>query len=82
MIEHVFDNIRAVEAWQIENLRRSLAVTPPGTSVGTLTREEAEALVEEVLASRSETARYREAVARLRTVFEELDVQMPPGSTS
>lgn len=68
--EHVFDIVLHVDPWELQNLRRSLAMTPDGTTVGTLKKEEAEALVEEVLAGRSETARYRHAVAQLRSVLD------------
>jgi hypothetical protein len=62
-----------VEPWQIEQLRRSIAMLPPGHSAGALTKEAAMALVHEVLTSRRETERYRQAVAELRRVLEALD---------
>jgi hypothetical protein len=62
-----------VEPWEIEQLRRSIAMLPPGHSAGALTKEAAMALVHEVLTSRRETERYRQAVAELRRVLEALD---------
>jgi hypothetical protein len=61
-----------VEAWEIEQLRRSIAMLSPGHSAGALTKEAAMALVHEVLTSRRET-RYRQPVAELRRVLEALD---------
>jgi hypothetical protein len=51
-----------VEAHDLERLRRSIAVLQ-GSSAGPLTKEAALNLVDEVMASHRETARYREAVA-------------------
>jgi hypothetical protein len=62
-----------VEPWQIEQLRRSIAMLPPGHSAGALTKEAAMALVHDVLTSRRETERHRQAVAELRRVLEALD---------
>jgi hypothetical protein len=62
-----------MEAHELERLRRSIAMLPPGHSAGALTREAAMNLVEEVANARSETARYRRAVAELRQVLKALD---------
>jgi hypothetical protein len=62
-----------VEAWEIEQLRRSIAMLPPGHSAGALTKEAAMALIHEVLNGRRETQRYKEAVAQLRRVLAALD---------
>jgi hypothetical protein len=61
-----------MEAHELERLRRSIAMLPPGHSAGALTREAAMNLVEEVANARSETSRYRRAVAELRKVLEAL----------
>jgi hypothetical protein len=66
-----------VDAHDIERLRRSIAMLPPGHSAGALTKDAAMALVEEVLNSRSETERYRQVVAELRRVLEALDRGRP-----
>jgi hypothetical protein len=63
----------AVDPHELERLRRSIAMLPPGHSAGALTREAAMALIEEVASARSQTARYRQAVAELRRVLTELD---------
>jgi hypothetical protein len=62
-----------MEAHELERLRRSISMLPPGHSAGALTREAAMNLVEEVANARSETARYRRAVAELRKVLEALE---------
>jgi hypothetical protein len=62
-----------VEAWEIEQLRRSIAMLPPGHSAGALTKEAAMALIREVLNGRRETQRYKEAVAQVRRVLAALD---------
>jgi hypothetical protein len=62
-----------VEPWEIEQLRRSIAMLPPGHSAGALTKDAAMALIHEVLTSRSETERYRQAVTLLRQVLDALD---------
>jgi hypothetical protein len=46
---------------------------PPGHSAGALTKAAAMTLVQEVLNSRRETERYRQAVEELRRVLEALD---------
>ncbi|HUJ66326.1 MAG TPA: hypothetical protein VLX59_12360 [Acidimicrobiales bacterium] len=58
---------------ELERIRRSVAMLPPGHSAGALTREAAMALIEEVASARSQTARYRQAVAELRRVLTALD---------
>jgi hypothetical protein len=62
-----------MEAHELERLRRSIAMLPPGHSAGALTREAAMNLVEEVANAHSETARYRRAVAELRKVLRALE---------
>jgi hypothetical protein len=72
-IEHMFVTIRTMEPHEIEFIRRSIAMLPSGHSAGALTKDAAMALVHEVLASRSETERYRRAVAELRRILEQLE---------
>jgi hypothetical protein len=62
-----------MEPWEVEQLRRSIAMLPPGHSAGALTKEAAMALIHEVLTSRRETKRYRKAVAQLRDVLTALE---------
>jgi hypothetical protein len=54
-----------VEAWEIEQLLRSIAILAPATRLA-LTKDAAMALVHGVLTCRRETERYRQAVAELR----------------
>jgi hypothetical protein len=62
-----------MEPWEVEQLRRSIAMLPPGHSAGALTKEAAMALIHEVLNSRRETRRYKDAVTQLRQVLAALD---------
>ena len=62
-----------MEPWELENLRRSIVMLPPGRSAGALSRDAALDLFDEVLNARMETDRYRSAVAQLRQVLEALD---------
>jgi hypothetical protein len=72
----VFDYGSVVEPWEIEQVRRSIAMLPPGHSAGALSKEAAMALVHEVLDSRRETLRYKEAVTQLRQVLAALDSEV------
>jgi hypothetical protein len=65
--------IRGVDSHELERLRRSVAMLPPGHSAGALTREAAMALICEVRIARSETDRYLRAITELRRVLEALD---------
>ena len=67
-----------MERYEIELLRRSVAMLPPGHSVGATSREQAQDLFAELARSDIENARYRELVGKLRRVLEVLD----PGSHS
>jgi hypothetical protein len=69
-----------MEAWELEQVRRSIAMLPEGHSAGALTKERAMALVHEALAAREDRERYRQAVDKLRAVLDELDG--PPDSPS
>ena len=62
----VFD---VVEPWEVEQLRRAIAMLPPAHSAGALTKEAAMALVHEVLKSHRETQKYKDAVIQLRRVL-------------
>jgi hypothetical protein len=62
-----------VDAQELERIRRSIAMLPPGHSAGALTKEAARALIGEVANARSETARYRRAVNKLREVLQALE---------
>jgi hypothetical protein len=66
---------RLVEPWEIENLRRSVVMLPPGHSAGAVRREQALGLFEEIAGLQQETSGYRYAVAELRRVLAALDVE-------
>jgi hypothetical protein len=61
-----------MESHELERLRRSIVMLPPGHSAGALTREAALELIEEVTDAREETVRYRRAVEQLREVLDAL----------
>jgi hypothetical protein len=56
-------------AWEAEQLRRSVAVLPEGHSAGAVGRDQARELLEEILTTRVETERYRQAVGELRRML-------------
>jgi hypothetical protein len=62
-----------MDKFELERIRRSIAMLPPGHSAGALTREAALALVAEVEASKQETARYRQAVEQLRQILDAIE---------
>jgi hypothetical protein len=61
-----------VKPEELERIRRSIVMLPPGHSAGALTREAALALPEEAVANRDEARRYRALVARLRVLVDEI----------
>jgi hypothetical protein len=66
----MFGYAPTVDAWEIERLRRSIAMLPEGhSSAGPLTKEAARALIDELVSAKEETARYREVVAQLRQII-------------
>jgi hypothetical protein len=71
-----------VDPHDLERLRRSVLMLPPGHSAGALTREAALELIEEVAEARGETTRYRQAVGQLRTVLDALDDRAIPDKKS
>jgi hypothetical protein len=62
-----------MEPHDIDRLRRSVVMLPPGHSTGALTREQALHLIEEVERLDTLTARYREAIAQLRVLLNQID---------
>jgi hypothetical protein len=52
--EHLFAYTPNMEAWELEHIRRSIAMLPEGHSAGALTKERAMALVHEALAARED----------------------------
>ena len=68
----MFATLLAVEFWELEQIRRSIAMLPPDfRSAGALTRDAAMAVVLEAIEARQDRDRYRQAVDRLRAVLEE-----------
>jgi len=67
-----------MKSWELETLRRSVAMLPPGHSAGALTKEQAQALLDEIYRSHGDLARFRRAVGQLRQVLAELDTAGGP----
>lgn len=62
-----------MEAHDIERLRRSVAMLPPGHSAGALSKSEAEGLMEELSRLDHLTGRYRRVLDQLRQLLDTLD---------
>lgn len=73
LIEHAFARISPVERHDLERLRRSVAMLPPGHSAGALTKTDAEDLIAELARLDRLTARYREVIDQLRAILADLD---------
>ncbi|MDE3203941.1 MAG: hypothetical protein KGQ66_06925 [Acidobacteriota bacterium] len=58
-----------MEPYELERIRRSVAMLAPGHSAGALTREAAMDLLEEIASLRAETYRYRQVVGQLRALL-------------
>jgi hypothetical protein len=61
-----------MEAHELERIRRSIVMLPPGHSAGALTREAALDLVREAIANREDAQRYKALVRQLRALVEGL----------
>lgn len=70
--------IRAMKSWELETLRRSVAMLPPGHSAGALTKAQAQALLAEIDRSQGDLARFRRAVDELRRVLAALEAEGGP----
>jgi hypothetical protein len=69
LVEHLFGSIVAVNSQEIERLRRSIAMLPPGLSAGALTGEAAMEMINDLARLDQLTARYRDTIAQLRQVL-------------
>ena len=63
----------SVQAYELEILRRSVAMLPPGHSAGAVSKDQAEQLLAEIDRVGTENSRYRQAVAELRRILTLLD---------
>ena len=72
--ERVFATLADVEPWEIEQLRRSVAMLPAGHSAGAVSREQALQLLDEIAGLQRQTRRYRDAVAELLKVLTALQL--------
>jgi hypothetical protein len=69
-----------MDDFEIERLRRSVAMLPEGlSSAGAMSRERAQGLLAEVIRARADAKRCRQAVAELRRVLEGLEPGWAPG---
>lgn len=62
-----------MRSWELEQLRRSVAMLPPGHMAGAVSKAQAEELLAELERSQNDLARYREAIVELRRVLVLLD---------
>jgi hypothetical protein len=62
-----------VKKYEVEILRRSVAMLPPGHSAGAVSKDQAEQLLAEIDRIGAENGRYRQAVAELRRILVLLD---------
>jgi hypothetical protein len=60
-----------VKPWEIEILRRSVVMLPPGRSAGAMSREQALASFDQIVGLEQETARYREVIEKLKQLAAE-----------
>jgi hypothetical protein len=65
--------IQYVEAYELEIMRRSVAMLPSGHSAGAVSKTQAEELLAEIDRIGEENSRYRQAVAELRRIVAVLD---------
>jgi hypothetical protein len=70
-LEQVFADPRRVKPWEIEILRRSVVMLPPGRSAGAMSREQALASFDQIVGLEQETARYREVIEKLKQLAAE-----------
>jgi hypothetical protein len=62
-----------VQPYELQILRRSVAMLPPGHSAGAVSKDQAEQLLAEIDRIGEENARYRQAVSELRQVLAALE---------
>lgn len=67
-----------MEPWELDQLRRSVAMLPSGHSAGAVSKAQAEELLAEIDRSRDDIARYRKAVEELRRLLAVLDSELGP----
>jgi hypothetical protein len=71
-IEHLFATVTIVEDWELEQLRRAVAMLAPGHSAGALSKRDAERLIAEVGMTKDENARQRNTIAELQRTVADL----------
>ncbi len=62
-----------MESWELEQLRRSVAMVGDGNPGWALTKPRAEELIEELARATDQNERYGEAVTELRRILDALD---------
>lgn len=74
----MFDRILSVESYEVELLRRSVAMLPPGHSAGAVSKRQAEDLLAEIDRIGQENDQYRQAVTEIRRVLALLEAGRGP----
>lgn len=69
----MFDTVETVEPYELERIRRSIAMLSPGQSLSGISREDALDIISQLQESKSETARYQAAVAQLKAILQALE---------
>ena len=69
----------SVKPWELEHLRRSVVMLPPGHSAGAVTKTQAEELLAEIDRSQGDLARYQHAIDELRRVLAVLELDQDCG---
>lgn len=69
-------SLTAVERWELEQLRRSIVMLPPGHSAGAVSKAQAEELLAEVERIHLDLVRYQHAVDELRRVLSVLETDL------
>jgi hypothetical protein len=72
----MFDYDAPMKSWELEQLRRSVVMLPPGHSAGAVSKAQAEELLAEIDRNRGDIARYRKAVDELRRVLAVLESEL------
>jgi hypothetical protein len=67
-----------MESYEVELLRRSVAMLPPGHSAGAVSKQQAEDLLAEIDRMGQENDQYRQVVAQIRRVLGVLEAGRSP----
>jgi hypothetical protein len=65
-----------MKSWELDQLRRSVAMLPAGHLAGAMSKAQAEELLAEIDRSQGDLVRYRQAIEELRRVLAVLDADV------